>query len=209
MTWEFETIDVEQGGDDWHELRRGIPTSSMFKVLLAKGEQKGRQTYLYKLAGERITGIAFSNAAMEDGKAQEPEIRKDYAFMRDCEPQPIGFIRASIPKTGQVICGASPDALIGDDGMIEIKRMAPHLLIPILEEQQKRGGDAGLPMTHYAQCQGGMLLAERKWCDLVIGFPKMRKAIFRIQRDENYIAELVAAIEVFDLELRRLVERLK
>lgn len=201
MEWQANIIDdVEQESPEWFELRRGIPTASMFACLMARGEQKGRLTYLYKLAGERITGElaeSYSNEAMEAGKRDEPELRKHYGFVRDCEPRQVAFVRA-------LKCGCSPDALIGDDGVLEIKRTAPHLLIPMLLEPSK------FPAKHFAQCQGALLVTGRKWCDLLVGHPKMpQKLIIRAERDEAYISDLRDAIDVFELELRRLVEKLK
>lgn len=192
---------IEQGSAEWHELRRGIPTASMFKTLMAKTDKRaGRSTYLYKLAGERITGElaeSYSNEAMEAGKRDEPELRRDYAFLRDCTPREVAFVR-----NGK--CGCSPDALIGEDGVLEIKRTAPHLLIPMLLEPAK------FPTMHYAQCQGALMVTDRKWCDLLVGHPKMPKPlIIRAERDEPYIQELRNEVDIFDLELRRLVEKLK
>lgn len=200
----MEIFDVEQGGEEWYALRRGIPTASMFKVLMVKNDTKaGRTTYLHKLAGERLSGENmenFSNAAMEDGKKKEPELLRHYAFVRDCEPMLVGFIR-----DGK--CGCSPDALIGDDGMLEIKRAAPHILIPM---RLKALADPNyFPPEHYAQCQGGMMVSGSQWCDLIVGYPPMKPLIVRTARNESYIAELRDAIDVFDLELRRLTEKLK
>lgn len=198
-----EFFDVEQGSDEWKALRMGRPTASMFKVLMAKGEQKGRTTYLYKLAGERITGVpmeSYSNEDMEDGKRKEPELRAHYAFVRDCDPLLVGFIREGK-------CGCSPDALIGDDGMLEIKRAAPHILIPM---RLKAMADPNyFPPEHFCQCQGGMMVSGSKWCDLLVGYPKMKPLIVRTERNEDYIAELRDAIDVFDLDLRRLVDKLR
>lgn len=200
----MEIFDVEQGSPEWFALRRGLPTASMFKVLMVKNDTKaGRTTYLHKLAGERLSGENmenFSNAAMEDGKKKEPELLRHYAFVRDCEPMLVGFIREGK-------CGCSPDALIGDDGMLEIKRAAPHILIPI---RLKAMADPNyVPSEHIAQCQGGMMISNSKWCDLLVGYPKMKPLIVRIERDEDYISQLRDAVDVFDLDLRRLVERLK
>lgn len=209
MNWEMEEVDVEQGSDQWHELRRGIPTASVFKALMAKGERKGRATLLYRLAGERITGVpaeTFKNDAMERGNTVEPLIRKDYGFKDGRVLRPIGFIRAK-RKDGYVICGASPDSLVDDDGVLEIKSTKPELLIPLWEEQQAGKGIA--PTEHYAQCQGVMALSGRQWCDLRIGYPGMKSVEYRVPRSQNYIDDLTKEIEVFDLELRRLVERLK
>lgn len=191
--------DIEQGSEAWHELRRGMPTASMFKVLMAKGERQGRTTYLHKLAGERLTGEDaenYTNQAMEAGKRDEPELREVYRSTRICSIKLVAFVRNG--KTG-----CSPDALIDDDGVLEIKRTAPHLLIPLLD-------DPKFPTMHYAQCQGALMVTGRQWCDLLVGHPKMRRRlIMRTERNEDYISELRDAVDVFDLELRRLVERLK
>ena len=198
----MEIYDVEQGSPEWLQLRMGIPTASKFKVLIAKSEEKkGRTDYLYKLAGEQLSGEPmekFSNDAMEDGKAKEPILRDQYAFYRPCEPQLVGFIR-----NGK--CGCSPDALIGDHGMLEIKRAAPHVLIPL--RRRARSDPTYFPPEHLAQCQGGLMVTGRTWCDLVIGYPTMKPpVIIRTWRDELYIQQLRDAVDLFELELRRLVE---
>ena len=198
----WEIFDgIAQGSPEWHELRRGLPTASRFSTLMArKGERSGRLTYLYQLAGERITGElteSYSNEAMEAGKRDEPDLRRHYEFVRDCGVRQVAFVR-----NGKV--GCSPDGLIGDDGVLEIKRTAPHLLIPMLLEPTV------FPQKHYAQCQGTLYVTGRKWCDLLVGHPKMPgKLIIRTERDEMYMHDLRDEIDTFDLELRRLVEKLK
>lgn len=200
-----EFYDVEQGSEEWHQLRRGIPTASMFHTLMVQNDTKAqRATYLNKLAGERITGepaISFVNEYMQGGKDMEPEIRRQYAFLRDCEPMQIGFVR-----NGK--CGASPDSLVGDDGMMEAKKAEPHILIPMLI---KLKADAKyFPPQHRAQCQGNLMVAECEWIDLIVwAHPKMTPLIVRAERDEPYIEQLRDAVDVFDLELRRLVEKLR
>lgn len=197
--------DIVQGSTEWYALRRGIPTASVFKVLMVKtAEKKGRTTLLHRLAGERLTGESaetYTNDAMEDGKAKEPILREDYAFLRNCEPKVVGFIR-----NGK--CGGSPDALIGDDGILEIKRAQPTVLIP-LRIKAKEESTKFFPGEHYAQCQGNLMVSGRKWCDLLVGYPKMKPVIVRTERNESYIADLNDEIDRFDLELRRLVEWLK
>lgn len=196
--------DIEQGSEEWRALRMGRPTASMFKVLMAKSdEKKGRTTYLYKLAGERLSGQPmenFTSDAMEDGKRLEPEFRADYAFRRDCEPQVIGFVR-----DGK--CGASPDAFLGQDGVLEIKRAAPHILIPL--RLKALADPSFFPPEHFCQCQGNLMVSGRKWAELYVGFPGMKPLIAHTERDENYIAQLRDAVDLFDLDLRRLVDKLK
>lgn len=198
----IEIFDIPQGSPEWYAARLGLPTASMFSTILAHGrgggESKTRQTYLYKLAGEIITGEPaenFTSPAMERGKTMEAEARAHYSFVRDCDPIQVGFV-----KNGK--CGASPDSLINDDGALEIKTTCPHLLIPMLLKGE-------FPPDHKAQCQGVLMVTERKWIDICVYWPKMKPLIVRAERDDAYIAELWNAVAVFDLELRKLCERLK
>lgn len=200
-----EFYDVEQGTEEWHMLRLGIPTASNFQKLMVGNDTKaGRATYLLKLAGERMTGVpatSFVSEYMEAGKTIEPEIRRQYAFLRDCEPMQVGFVR-----NGKA--GASPDSLIGEVGMMEAKKAEPHILIPML--MKMKADPTYFPPEHRAQCQGNLMVAECEWIDLIVfAHPKIRPLIVRAYRDEPYIAQLRDAVDVFDLELRRLVEKLK
>lgn len=189
-----EYFDVEQGSPEWHELRLGIPTASQFATILAKGrgggESVGRQTYMLKLAGERITGElmdSYTNSHMERGREMEAEARNFYVFMKDVEPARVGFIRDHD-------AGASPDALIGNDGLLEIKTTLPHILIKhILADQA--------PPEHRAQVQGQLWISKREWCDLVVYWPKLPLLVKRIHRDEDYIATLADEVARFNDEL--------
>lgn len=192
--------DIEQGSAEWFGVRMGLPTASQFATIMAKGkgggESKTRQTYLYKLAGEILTGEpmdSFSNHHMERGHEMEPEARAYYAFMRDAEPQQVGFITNG-PK------GCSPDSLIDANGMLEIKTKLPHLLLAVLESDT-------FPAEHRAQCQGQLWVAEREWVDLVCYWPKMPPFIKRAYRDDAYIAEIAAAVDQFNDELATLVAK--
>ena len=192
----------EQGSEAWFRERLGLPTSSMFATVLAKGvgkaESKTRRTYLMKLAGEILTGEpmdAYSNHHMERGKIMEAEARGFYAFMQDAEPEPVGFIR-----NGDT--GASPDALLGQDGLLEIKTKLPHLLIDLILKDK-------FPPEHKAQCQGQLWVAEREWLDLVVYWPKLPLFVKRVTRDEKYIEDLAAAVDDFNGDLQEMVGRIR
>ena len=190
--------DLEQGTPEWHQARAGIPTASAFKSLLAKGEGKTRKTYMYKLAGEIITGEPtenYSNGYMERGHALEGDARSLYAFMTNEDPEQVGFIRNGAK-------GCSPDSLIGANGMLEIKTQSPHLLIETLLADK-------FPSEHVAQCQGALWVAEREWIDLVIYYPGMPVFTKRATRDEAYIAELSKAVDIFNAELHELVAKIR
>lgn len=187
-------INVEQGTPEWFRARAGIPTASEFATVMASGrdggESKTRRTYMLKLAGEILTGEPmeqYTNVHMERGKIMEDEARSLYSFVKDVEPERVGFI-INGPK------GCSPDSLIGNSGMVEIKTQLPHLLIDTLLRTD-------FPPEHKAQCQGALWVAEREWIDIAIYWPKLPLFIRRAYRDEAYIAELSKAIDKFNDEL--------
>lgn len=195
-------IDCEQGTSEWFRIRSGMPTASEFATVMAKGKDGGdsktRKTYMLKLAGEILTGEPmeqFTNIHMERGKIMENEARNLYCFQTDYDLQRVGFI-INGPK------GCSPDSLIGDKGMVEIKTQLPHLLIDTLLK-----GD--FPPEHKAQCQGGLLVAEREWIDIAVYWPRLPLFVKRAYRDDAYIAQLSKAIEIFNNELTETVERVR
>lgn len=196
MTVQF-LFDVEQGTDEWHRCRLGIPTASEFASVLAKGQGKMRRTYMLKLLGERLTGEpaeSYSNAHMERGKVMEDEARKLYEFVHDTELTRVGFIRNGDK-------GCSPDSLIGENGMLEVKTKLPHLQLEAILSDR-------LPPEHVAQVQGQLWVAEREYVDFVSYWPKTPLFVKRVPRDEFYINELAAEVERFCAELDDLTERL-
>lgn len=195
--------DIEQGSPEWYEIRLGLPTASKFADVMAKkgprgGIPKGRQTYLWKLAGEILTGEpmdSYTNFSMERGKEREAEARDLYAFLKDADIQEVGFIR-----NGN--CGCSPDSLIGNDGMFENKDAAAHIQIQRLLKGE-------LPAEHKPQCQGGLMVAEREWIDFMSYTRGLPPLIVREYRDEDYIKGLRADVAAFVEELDALVEKIR
>lgn len=189
---------IEQGSEEWTRIRSGTATASMFSSILAKGEGKTRKSYLYRLAGEILTGDPaenYSNGYIQRGHSMEDEARQAYAFLNDCEPQQVGFVRNG--RTGY-----SPDSFIGNDGLLEIKTKAPHLMIEVIIADK-------FPAEHVAQCQGGLWISEREWIDLVCYFPKMPMFVKRAYRDEPYIKKLIQEVAIFNEDLDILVEKIR
>lgn len=194
--------NCEQNTPEWLACRLGLPTASMFATILAKGRDGGasvtRKDYLYKLAGEVLTGEPmdnFTNGHMERGHEMEGAAREMYAFLHDAEPELVGFIS----NHG---AGASPDSLVDSDGLLEIKTKLPNRHIEALLRD-------GIPPEHKAQCQGQLWIAEREWLDLVIYWPKLPLIVRRVTRDEPYIRDLAAAVENFNGELAEIVGRVR
>jgi hypothetical protein len=196
-------FDVEQRSPEWYALRCGIPTCSRFSDVLAGGQGKVRGKYMRQLAGEIITGEpaeTYSNSHMERGRLMEAQAREQYArdiaFVNDEEVREIGFIR-------NTKAGGSPDALVGEHGILEIKTMLPDLLI----EKHQQGG--AFPPEHIPQCSGNLWVSGRQWCDLVMYWPKMPLFIWRLERNASYIEMLAEQVELFAYEARKLAETLK
>jgi hypothetical protein len=200
-----EIIDVEQGTPDWWAAKLGIPSASNFSAVLAGGDGKTRSLYMRKLAGEIVWGHQredYRNADMDRGNAMEPHLRATYALMKNAEPKMVGFVKRTL-KTG--FAGYSPDAFVGDDGLLEVKSAAPHVLIEIMRANR-------VPPEHLPQAHGGMLVTGRAWCDVIIGFeaapgyPGAEPPVFRVRRDTGYIARLELALETFNADLIQMVE---
>ena len=193
-----ETINCEQGSDEWFKARLGIPTASMFSAILAKGEGKTRRSYMNKLAAEIITGEVgeqFATQAMERGKVMEDEAREFYSFTHGSQLDRVGFVRSAI-------AGWSPDSLIGADGALEVKTQRADLLIETILANN-------FPPEHKAQCQGGLWVGELEWIDLIVYWPKMPPFIRRAYRDEIYIKNLATEVAAFKEQLDVLVDLIR
>lgn len=190
----------EQGDPEWHEVRLGRVTASNFSaIMVQKDESEMRRKLLRRLAAERITGEpseTFTNAAMERGKAMEEAARQHYEQTRLVDLHRVAFVDNGV-------AGCSPDSLIGTDGGLEIKTMRPDLMIPLLEQP------ATMPAAHRAQVHGGMWVCQRAWWDFKIFWPRMPDFTVRIQRDEAYIKQLADAVEVFNYDLEKLVDKIR
>lgn len=200
----LQIIDCAQGSPEWFQARMGIPTASEFACVLRtkgrgeNGESKERISYMRKLAGEILTGepmASYSNADMERGKLQEDEARDLYALLAGVDPQRVGFIR-----NGNA--GCSPDSLILERGGLEIKCALPHVQIERLEKDE-------LPPEHKAQVQGNIWLAKRDWWDFASYSPRLPLFVKRVERDDGYIANLIGAVDQFNIELAAMVERIR
>ena len=194
----MEIINVEQGTPEWFQARAGIPTASNFKLVMAKGQGKTRKTYMLKLAGEILTGEVqeqFSNQHTERGNELEPEALELYELQTGNKVEKCGFIKA-------FGAGYSPDGMVGDEGLIEIKTKLSHLQIELLLKDT-------VPSEHVAQIQGGLWVSGREWCDFVSYCPGLPLFIARVRRDEKKIAEIEGSVEAFNLELNEIVKKIE
>ena len=191
--------NIEQGSPEWLQLRCGVVTASNFTAVLSKGTT--RKTYLMKLVAERLTGEvpeSFSNKAMQWGTDHEPMARANYELETGACVNEIAFIAVDD------WVGVSPDGLIGDDGLIEIK--CPNTTTHIETFLSNK-----MPTKHKPQVQGQLWASGRQWCDFVSYDPRLPgKELFisRVVRDDDYIAELEAGINKFVDEMKTIIEKI-
>lgn len=198
----LETFEnIEQGSPEWFEIRRGLPTASNFQCLVARSDTKaGRTTYLNTLAAEIVTGAvgeSWTRPELERGKQMEGTAREAYCILTDETPKLVGFCRDM-----ELGAGCSPDALLGEDGLLEIKTQRADLLVATILKGE-------FPSVHYAQVQGSLLVTGRQWADLVVYWPRLPLFVKRTKRDEEYIDALRAEIAKFRADLAETVKRVK
>ncbi len=193
---------MEQRTDEWFAARLGKVTASKVSDVMSKG--MGRETYMTYLIAEVLTterASSFTNTAMEWGTATEPYARQAYEALNNLWVEEIGF--AQHPTIERA--GASPDGLVGDDGLIEIKcpNTATHLDTLI---------DKTVPKKYRDQMQFQMACTGRKWCDFVSFDNRLPENlqifVLRVERDDKHIAEMEIAITKFLAEMQEKIDKL-
>lgn len=192
--------NLVQGTDEWRQARVGSLGASRLQDAIARtktGYGASRANLMAELVCERLTGqpaTSFISAAMQHGTETEPEARAAYCFYTGHTVEEVGLIRH--PKIEQ--SHASPDGLIGDDGMLEIKCPQPAAHLETLTSQE-------VPTKYMTQMMWQMACSGRQWVDYVSysqSFPEnMRLFIKRVARDEKRIAELESEVAAFLLEM--------
>lgn len=196
---------TEQGTDEWKQDRCGMITASRLGDMMAGGAGLTSEKYRCQLAIERMTGKpmeGFKSFSMQQGNEREPLAREAYEFQNDCDVELRGFeLHQTIKNTG-----ASPDGLIGDVGMIEIKCPELHTHVKYVISKQ-------IPIGYIYQMQFNMSVFDRKWCDFVSYNPDMpihlRLLVIRIKRDNELITVLSNEIQKFDNEIEQLIKQLE
>lgn len=200
----FEFIDIDQNTDEWLDLRGGRLTSSKLGVVMASyGKAFGEpaKKYAVNIATEQITGIAipsnYTNAHMQRGHEQEPIARMMYEDDNFCDVVDGGFFMSDF-------IGCSPDGLVYDDGVIEIKSVIAATQFATVKRQS-------LDPVYKWQCIGNLKFTGRDWLDFVsycAEFPEDKQLFIHRLNKEDYQKEF----EMIDLrieEFKRLVVQTK
>ena len=202
------TVNLEQGSQEWLLARCGKVTASRVADIMAKtksGYSASRGNYMAELVCERLTGVptdTYKSAAMEWGTAQEPHARAAYEAVGGVLVEEVGFVpHPSIPDAG-----ASPDGLVKDNGLIEIKCPYTATHIDTLLSGK-------VPDRYNTQMQWQMACTGRVWCDYVSYDPRMpenmRLFLTRVFRDQSAILAMETEVLTFIHELTDKVAALK
>ena len=200
---------MEQGTEAWFNIRIGKVTASRVADVLAKtktGYSTTRDNYMAQLVCERLTGQkgeSFTNAAMQHGTETEPLAKAAYEARYDVLVDEVGFV--SHPTIE--MSGASPDGLVGEDGLIEIKcpNTATHIETLLSES---------VPNKYYTQMQFQIACTGRKWCDF-LSFDnrlptELQMFVKRVPRDDMYIRliedEIVKFLGELDTKINQLMK---
>lgn len=200
--------EIIQGSPEWFAARLGKVTASRVADVIARtksGWGASRANYMAELVAERLTGTpaaSFINAAMQHGIDQEPNARAAYEFRANVDVQLVGFV----DHPTIAMSGASPDGLVGSDGLLEIKAPQTATHIDMLLTRK-------IPEKYITQMMWQMACTGRKWCDFVSFDPRMPEAMSilaeRVERNNEIIAGLERDVSAFLAELDAKVAALR
>ena len=191
---------MDQRSDEWFQARLGKVTASRIADLMARtksGYSTSRANYTAELIAERLTGIKgdfYQNAAMQWGTEQEPHARAAYEILKGVLVNEVGFV----PHPTISDSGASPDGLVEEDGLVEIK-------CPFTATHLDFLTTGNVPEKYNLQMHWQMACTGRAWCDYVSYDPrlppKMGIAIKRVNRDATLIGQIEDEVRTFLSEL--------
>lgn len=205
------TDEIQQGSDAWHQMRLGKITASRIASIMTKvkvGESAYRKRAKYEIIRERLTGRrieSYKTALMQRGIDLEPLARAKYEHIKNVMVDQVPFVEhPTIP-----MAGASPDGLIGDFALLEIKCPSPENHLAHLIDD-----GAELVATYNPQCQWQMAcMPDRKFVDLVSFDPDQKEHlqlfIKRLYRDDAWIAEAEREVIALNDEIENIILKLE
>ncbi len=201
-----DTRQVEQGTAAWKRARLGYVSASRIGDVMTGGGGVTRGKYAMRVAAERVSDgsgtESYSNEFMEWGTQQEPFARITYESKSNVFVEKTGFwVHPEIQWLG-----ASPDGLVGDDGLVEIK-------CPFTTTHMRYVFDDEVPKEYYKQIQCQLWVTGRSWCDFISYDPRItakHKQLFvkRCMRDEAVISKMESEVKKFLEEVNGIVDKL-
>lgn len=205
----METLNLVQGSSDWLQARCGSVGASQVADVMSKGkngaESTGYANLRAKMVAERMTGCViegYTNAYMERGNSDEGSAREVYEYVTGNAVLQVGLIKhPTIPHFH-----ASPDGLIGEDGMLELKRKIPALHIAYLLKNE-------VPAEYKKQMLAQLSCSGRQWVEFASYCPELPEdfQLFKIKmyRDEQAIKEMETAVVAFNASVEKMIADLK
>lgn len=192
--------DLKQGTPEWFAVRLGKFTASDAQAIATNG--KGLETLVYEKAAEILTGQIkeiYTNSDMERGNALEMLARNSYELEKGVIVTQVGFM-----ELDQYV-GASPDGMVGEDGLVEIKCKNDSNFVKFIF-------DNAIDPAHEWQMQAQLFVSGRQWVDYVLFNPNFARptAITRVMRSEDKIKKLSVGFEAAKvklLEVLKIVEK--
>lgn len=195
MEVKFTIHEIDQRSDDWTKLRLGRVGSSEIHALTSSTQ---RDTLAYKKASEIKLGSSpfenYTNSFMEEGIEYEDQARSFYEIKSGNDVKQVGYV--SINE----YTGASPDGLVGEDGLVEIKCQQPHVYLKSKHTKK-------ITISYVSQMQWQMYCTNRSWCDFVV-YSHHFDEIFvqKVNRDEDHINKLLDAYKKYEIKLKKILE---
>lgn len=188
----MKVIDCKQGSWDWWEAKRAIPSSSYASEIVTpvKGEiSKSCPKVAYELLSQLVDpcyGMVdeYASLAMRNGIDREPESRRYYEMERGVDVQEVGFVMSDDGRFG-----ASPDSLVGDDGLLELKNPTYKTQIEYLHRGE-------VPAEYKPQIHWQLLVTRRKWVDFLSYSPRLDPLLIRVEPND-YTVKVAEAMEAF------------
>jgi len=199
--------DINQNSEEWFDMRSGrITSSAVAKVMANFGKAFGEPAKAYaahialeRFNGKKIEKDYYTSSVMERGTELEPVARNEYEINEMVEVKNGGFFEKDT-------LGDSPDGLVGENGVIEIKCVIPSTHFKTL----KKGG---YPSSYKWQIHFHMLVTGRDWCDFISYCPDFPEAkqlyVFRVDKDTELQKQMLERIAEFELLIEENINLLK
>jgi len=197
--------DVEQGSEQWHQLRTGVVTASNFSNIITavKGDySKSADKYMIKLIAQQLTGEideTYSSASMDRGSEMEAEARSWYEFTQGEKVEQVGFVF----KDERKLIGCSPDGMMNEK-TLEIKCVIGSTMVTYL-----LADETYIVNQYKQQTQGSLFVTGFDQCDLLIYHPSFNQTLITVKRDDEYIRKMEMAIARFLKEMDEKIKRIK
>ena len=194
--------NVVQGGDEWLAMRCGVITASEMKLLLTPtlkiAANDKQRAHLFELAAQRISRFVEPHYVSDDMlRGQEDEFFARHLYAEKIAPvSECGFITRDF---GPFVIGYSPDALVGDDGLIECKSRRQKYQVETIASGE-------MPAEYMLQCQTGLLVTGRKWLDFCSYSNGLPMIVIRIYPDDAVQGAIAEAVDAAERSIAALIE---